>query len=219
MKEIKNVTLEFNCPQKLSSFTKSNNEFYCEKCSKNIIDFTNKTPQELSQLTSIPSANICGLFKKSQLSNKFIKYAASSILITASTFTANSQDINLDSLDLLCTDEIGATKEEDVFFGMIVENQAYPIGGFDQFYEAIHSKLKWPDTLTIKGKVFVQFVVDTTGFMGEFEVVKTFDIAAEAAAIKALKETKYKFIPATQKGKTIRSRLIIPIIFNTESRK
>lgn len=43
MIEIKNVTIEFNCPETLDD------NLFCNKCSHGVTDFTNKTDKELKE--------------------------------------------------------------------------------------------------------------------------------------------------------------------------
>ncbi len=43
MTKIKDVTIEFNCPETLD------NKLHCDRCSHAVIDFTNKTDKELTE--------------------------------------------------------------------------------------------------------------------------------------------------------------------------
>jgi hypothetical protein len=65
MTKIKDVTIEFNCPETLDS------KLHCDRCSHAVIDFTNKTDKELIEEIKKSKGPVCGLFKKSQLSSYF----------------------------------------------------------------------------------------------------------------------------------------------------
>src|SRR5688572_9717997 len=76
MGKIKNINLEFGCNEKLDD------KLFCEKCSRKLVDFRNKSKEEFDQ-TLLKSETVCGLFKKSQLSSHFIKYAAATLIATS----------------------------------------------------------------------------------------------------------------------------------------
>lgn len=59
-----NLRIECPCPFVPTRLNKDGNNYFCKSCSKSIIDFRNKTPEEIrSGLT----ANTCGIFTVEQL--------------------------------------------------------------------------------------------------------------------------------------------------------
>lgn len=207
MAKIKNVTIEFNCPETLDK------NFYCHKCSHEVIDFTNKSDNELTNELTKANGPVCGLFKKSQLSNQFLKYAAATFVATSLTIPALGQEINGDSLLKVC-EKIEAGNEEEVFLGMIVETQAEPVGGYKKFFELIMDEMKFPAGLTEKGRSYVEFTIDTVGQMRDVKLVKGFNEVADKEAVRILSTLSYPFSPGRQRGKPINSRLVIPITFD-----
>jgi len=213
MTKIKNVTIEFNCPEKL------NDNLFCDKCSRSIVDFTSKTDIELIDEIKKYNGTVCGLFKKSQLSAQFLKYAAATFIATSLTIPAIGQEvIKGDSLLKAC-EKIETEKEEEVFLGMIVETQAEPIGGYKKFFEAIADKMNYPAGLNEKGKSFVEFSIDSVGQMKDVKLVKGFNELADKEAVRVLSTLNYPFNPGRQRGKTVRTRLVIPIMFDPTSRE
>jgi len=214
MKEIKNKKLAFSCPLSKDKLNKKGNDFHCDQCNHTVIDFTNKSEEQLQETLDKTKGRVCGIFKKRQLSPQFLKYAAASVLMSSSiAFRSQAQEnIKTDSTYQACD----SVADDDITFGMVVGEMAKPIGGYEKLYQAIEKELNLPDELHSSGKVYMQFTVDTTGSMKEIAVVKGYDKKASTEALRVMKKIDYPFITASQRGKKIKSRLVIPINFNVE---
>ena len=209
MTKIENITIEFNCSEKLDD------THFCEKCSHQVIDFTIKTDKELQEELKKSKGLVCGIFKKSQLSDQFLKYAAATFVATSLTIPTLGQEIiKRDSLLKAC--EQTEIEETDIFFGVIVEKQAEPVGGYKKFFEAIADRINYPTGLTEKGKTFIEFSIDTLGQMKDVKLIKGFNEQADKEAVRVLTSINFPFIPGRQRGKTVRTRLVIPISFDPE---
>ncbi len=199
----------------------TSNGFNCNQCSKELIDFRNKSDDEIQRIVSKSLNPICGVFKQSQMSQRFLKYAAATFIATATSININAQTKELDSLELEhAIDSLMETEFEDndiPFLGIIVENQAEPIGGYPKFFEAISKAVKYPPELKEKGKVFIQFTVDTLGQMNEFKIVRGYNELAEQATLNALKNLNFPFNPGEQRGKPVKTRLVIPVTFDPKT--
>lgn len=137
MSEIKQINLEFNCPENWSTLEPTGPGYSCSKCNKGVIDFTLKTNEELQRTISESSQPICGIFKRSQLSQKFLKYAAATFIASATSFGANGQSLSQsDSVALQkAIDSLMLTEfdnESELLLGTITEVQAEPIGGLSK---------------------------------------------------------------------------------------
>ena len=208
MTKIKDVTIEFNCPETLD------NKLHCDRCSHAVIDFTGKTDKELREEIKKSKGPVCGLFKKSQLSDQFLKYAAATFIATSLTIPTLGQEvIKGDSLLKAC-EKIETENEEEVFLGIIVETQAEPIGGYKIFFDAITSKMNYPTGLKEKGKSFVEFTIDSIGQMKDVRLIKGFNELADKEAVRVLSTLNYPFNPGRQRGKPVKTRLVIPITFD-----
>lgn len=218
MSEIRNIDLEFNCPENRNTLEQSENGYNCDKCSMKVIDFTNKSNEELQRIISKSLEPICGIFKRSQLSQKFMKYAAATFIATASSLSANGQDIIVkDSVEQACDHLEKEHEELGEFFGAIIETQAEPIGGYPKFFEAISKTIKYPSELKEKGRVFVQFTVDTLGQMNDFTIVRGYNELAEQAVLDAMASLNFPFKPGEQRGIPVKTRLVIPIAFDPKN--
>lgn len=213
MSKIKNVNLEFSCPENRKTLDRTDKEYHCKNCSKQVIDFSNKTNEDLIRIISESSKSVCGIFKKSQLNQKVMKYAAATLIVIGASFATKAQDIDvIDMVGQIDIDKRYEAREE--FLGLISETQAIPIGGYEKFYKTLYDSVQYPKGLTEKGKVFVQFKVDSLGQMSDFKIIKGYNELAEQAALKAISTINFPFKPGEQLGKPISSRLVFPIIFD-----
>jgi len=208
MTKIKDVTIAFNCPETLDS------KLHCDRCSNAVVDFTNKTDRELREEIKKSKGPVCGLFKKSQLSDQFLRYAAATFIATSLTVPTLGQEVIKEDPLLK---KIETENEEELFLGIIVETQAEPIGGYKKFFEAIASKMKYPTGLKDKGKSFVEFTIDSVGQMKDVRLIKGFNELADKEAVRVLSTLNYPFNPGRQRGKPVRTRLVIPITFDPKN--
>lgn len=113
-----------------------------------------------------------------------------------------------------CTDQQVAAGEVQEVVAMVDET-AQPKDGMTAFYEELSAVLSYPAqarTMGIEGKVYIEFLVDESGKLSDFKVVKGIGAGCDAAAVDALaKVSNWK--PAVEKGKVVQQRLVLPIAF------
>lgn len=105
-------------------------------------------------------------------------------------------------------------QQKEVF--TIVEESAMPPGGYEAFYTRMATTLKYPEQARkegIEGKVYVQFIVEETGKLTDYKVVKGIGAGCDAAAVAALEELNETWSAPTQRGKAVKQRIILPITF------
>lgn len=86
-----------------------------------------------------------------------------------------------------------------------------PIGGF----KAIQENLKYPESARnekIEGRVFLKIAVNENGDVFKTELIKSLNANCDAAAIEAVRNSKWK--PAQAGGKPVKVWISIPIIFS-----
>jgi hypothetical protein len=117
-KPITNVSLKFPCMEDWNKMDTSSGERICGRCQHKVIDFTNMNDEEFQK--HLKSAeHVCGRFKKSQLSNEFLKYAAAT-LIAASTIGAASCDtVEPNAVEVIPPVEIQDEEVEFVTAGIV----------------------------------------------------------------------------------------------------
>jgi TonB family protein len=132
-------------------------------------------------------------------------------------------DENLDLSDALIVspdlvDEVTRGREIQVDTNEVfteVEQQAEFPGGMGEFSKFLQKNIKYPASAqraNHKGKVYIQFIVNTDGSANEFEVLKsTGDNDLDNEALRVLKLATWN--PGKQNGKNVRSRFTVPINF------
>ncbi len=110
-------------------------------------------------------------------------------------------------------------KVDEIF--EVVEEQATPEGGMAAFYEFLKQNIKYPKQakrMGIEGKVFVRFVVERDGSITDVQVVKGIDAdggGCNAEAVRVVSMSP-KWKPGKQRGKPVRSRMVVPIAFKLQ---
>jgi periplasmic protein TonB len=102
---------------------------------------------------------------------------------------------------------------EEVF--TIVEDPAEFPGGMQAFYKYVGDNMSYPSQarrMGIEGRVYVQFVVDKEGNVTEVTAVKGIGAGCDEEAERVLRESP-KFKPGKQRGRAVKQRMVIPIIF------
>jgi protein TonB len=131
------------------------------------------------------------------------------------------QDIEIQSTELDVNAEVAAppppkeekkVDEEPQYF-VAVEDMPEPIGGI----AAIQNKIVYPEIAKragVEGKVYIKAFVNEQGVVTKVEVQKGIGAGCDEAAMKAVKETKFK--PGKQRGKPVKVQVSIPVVFKLQ---
>ncbi len=131
------------------------------------------------------------------------------------------EDITIGETELDVNEQVAAPPppkvekkvEEEPQYFVAVEEMPEPIGGI----QAIQSKIVYPEIAKragIEGKVYVKAFVDEEGNVTKAVVEKGLGAGLDEAAVKAVKETKFK--PGKQRGKPVKVQVMIPIVFKLQ---
>jgi TonB family protein len=102
----------------------------------------------------------------------------------------------------------------------IVEESASPMGGFPLLYEYIGTNIQYPQEARskgIEGKVFIEFVVNVDGTLSDFVPIKGLGAGCDQEAIRVLQTANIAWIPGKQQGKSVKQKMVLPIIFKLGS--
>jgi len=120
-------------------------------------------------------------------------------------------------------EEVEEEEEEEVVEEIFTfaEENAEPKIGTAKFLKAIGKELKYPKTarrMGIKGKVYVQFIVEKNGRLTQYQIVRGIGGGCDEEALRAVKEVandpkKGIWKPAKQRGKPVRLRFVLPVTF------
>ena len=111
---------------------------------------------------------------------------------------------------------IGSVEEEDteeIF--LIVEDYPVPYGGMAAFYQYVNDNIRYPIqalTLSLEGRVFIQFVVGKDGGLTDVEVIRGIGGGCDEEAIRVVKGAP-SWKPGKQRGQPVRVKMVLPITF------
>ncbi len=114
-------------------------------------------------------------------------------------------------LTFSCSEEMAGNNE---VLTRVDQPPEFP-GGMAKFYEYIGQNLKYPDQarrLGVEGRVYVQFVVNKDGSVGDVIAVKGIGAGCDAEAVNVLKNSP-KFNPGLHNSKVVRVQMVLPIDF------
>ncbi len=105
----------------------------------------------------------------------------------------------------------------EIFAAACLDKKASYPEGFELLQGFIHNHFKISEDLEQKkGRIIIEFVIEKDGTLSNYKIIKDFGFDSGLEAIRVLKLTK-KWIPASHKGKIVRTRFILPIsIDNTK---
>ena len=103
------------------------------------------------------------------------------------------------------------------FFEVVEQMPEYP-GGMAAAMEYIQKNMRYPETAKkngTQGRVTVQFIVDKEGNVTEPKVIRAVDKDLDAEAIR-LVGTMPKWKPGMQRGKPVRVKFTVPVMFRLQ---
>lgn len=112
---------------------------------------------------------------------------------------------------------VGDSLAEHPDAGMLVDPMVQPEfpGGFEKMYAFIRKELNYPKAAEahgIKGKVHVEFVVETDGTLSEFKVAKGVAPLLYAVALRVVSMMP-GWTPGERNDEAVRCRMVLPLKF------
>lgn len=96
----------------------------------------------------------------------------------------------------------------------------YP-GGQEAMYAYLNKNIKYPKAdfnKNVSGKVIVQFVIDTSGYVTDSKVVKSVSPTIDAEALRVINGMP-QWRPGYHKGKAVKVMMTLPISFKLDENK
>ena len=97
----------------------------------------------------------------------------------------------------------------------VVEKQPEFEGGMDAFYRYVLKEMSYPlqaRQMGVEGRVDVQFVVEKDGSISEVRAINGIGAGCDSEAVRVVQNAP-SFRPGTQRGKPVRVRMVVPVIF------
>lgn len=107
------------------------------------------------------------------------------------------------------------SKQDGEVFILVEEAPSFP-GGMDAFYRYVGENIGYPKSAReegITGRVYVQFIVEKDGSLSDIKTVKGIGGGCDEEAVRVIANAP-EFIPGKQRGKAVRVRMVLPIIFS-----
>ncbi|MDW7691291.1 TonB family protein [Flammeovirgaceae bacterium SG7u.111] len=121
----------------------------------------------------------------------------------------------------IAANETGSLKSSmEEVFTVVEEVPQYP-GGIDALYKHVATNITYPKEARVtgvEGVVDVQFVVERNGSLSEVKVVKGIGAGCDEEAVNVLQNAA-PFKPGSQRGRTVRVRMVMPIEFKLDPEK
>ena len=118
------------------------------------------------------------------------------------------------SQDFKKTDEVEIERIESK-----VDNPPVPKEGLQAFMQELSANIQYPKAAKnegIEGTVFLQFVVDKDGKVGNIEVARSLNEVCDKAAVEALSSLNLEWTPAEKDGKAVSNKMILPVKFKID---
>ncbi len=108
-----------------------------------------------------------------------------------------------------------ADEKVDIWDPPAVDRQAVPAGGWEGFKKHLLKNLKYPSAarrMEVEGRVFVSFVVSSSGKITQVQVMKGIGFGCDEEALSVVASLP-DWSPAQRAGQAVAVRMVLPIIF------
>ncbi|MBW8051123.1 MAG: energy transducer TonB [Cytophagales bacterium] len=123
-------------------------------------------------------------------------------------------DVEFDEDTVIAVEDAPEEEDTDKIF-LVVEKQPEPKGGIQAFNKYIGSHINYPEQARragVQGRVYIQFVVDKDGSLTDVKAVKGIGMGCDQEAVRVVKKAP-KWNPGKQRGRAVRVKMVIPILF------
>jgi protein TonB len=107
---------------------------------------------------------------------------------------------------------------EDEIFVIVEDMPKFRGGDINKFREWVQKRVRYPELAAengIQGRVFISFVVETNGNVSNVTITRSVDALLDEAAKEAVAASP-RWEPGMQRGRPVRVRYSIPIIFQLQ---
>jgi protein TonB len=123
------------------------------------------------------------------------------------------------SILILITSNVLGQDKDSLYANEIIfvsePQPSYP-GGYVEMGNFFKKNLKYPrDSRTVKGKVFIEFIVNVDGSLSDFKILKGLGKLFDSSALETIKKMP-NWIPAKRDNKPILTKMVMPVTFDIE---
>lgn len=203
--------LNFTCNRNWEDMIPVEGGRFCNDCQKKVIDFTDKTNDEIVAYLVSSTTLVCGRFQNTQLAPALPKSVWKRWLSAAAMFAAVFIGIKEASAQqVVKQDSLSKLESNNASFGGAGIDPRFP-GGEDALKTYLNKNLH--AITNVKGRVMASFVVEKDGSLTGFKVLRSLGKEADKEAIRVLKAMP-KWQPAIQSGHVVSVAYAMPVDFN-----
>ena len=117
--------------------------------------------------------------------------------------------------DFVCTERFAVRHPQKDTIYTIMDEEPFYKGGMRELYLHVENSVEYPKKARkagIEGTVFVMFLIDENGNVVEPRITRGIHPECDAEALNAV-VTALDWIPASHKGRRVKSRNVLPVIF------
>lgn len=229
------VRLNFTCNRNWEDMTAVEGGRFCNDCQKKVIDFTNKTNDEIAAYLMSSTTKVCGQFQQPQLTapilnpvwKRWLSAAAMFVAVFMGIKEASAQNNVLqDSSKLQKSNFKSSLGGEIVLVSYNIPSKFSPsqkvyafnevdaIPSFPAGEKAFMNYLRKniPSFASADAVGILSFIVDKEGNVSNIIIVKSANATTDAQAIKAFQNSP-KWKPGTKNGEAVAVKLILPFSF------
>ena len=204
------VRLNFTCDLDWDDMIAVKDGRFCNDCQKQVVDFTDKTNDEIAAYLLSSTTKVCGRFQNTQLAPAVAKHVWKRWFSAAAMFATVFVGIKEASAQTVVQkDSVSNQLSQLTSFGGPEVIPTFP-GGEVAFQNYLHKNLQ-PIKGT-KGRVITAFVVEKDGSLSNIQVLKGLNKEANLEAIRVIKASP-KWIPGVYNGQPQRKAYTMPINF------
>ncbi len=204
------VRLNFTCNRTWEDMKPVEGGRFCNDCQKKVVDFTNKTNDEIAAYFMGSTTIVCGNFRQSQLAPALPKPIWKRWLSAAAMFVAVFIGVKEASAQkVVQKDSVSNQATNLTSFGGPEAIPQFP-GGEVAFQKYLHQNLRPINGAT--GRVITCFVIEKDGSLSNIRVLKGLNKEADAEAIRVIKASP-NWSPGVYNGQPQRKAYTMPINF------
>ncbi|MNU66873.1 Gram-negative bacterial tonB protein [compost metagenome] len=214
MLPIRNIRFSFPCKEEINEMTSCDQGKHCGSCKRTIVDFRNKSKEELDLLREMDK-DICGIFSEKQVAKGYENYRQliATTILTLGIVVLSSTIHAQEEIDPFKS-SLNTSKEHAIIGVIMIDKAETPTADYPGGIAAIRSFFKehivYPSD-SVEGKVYVSIIVDTLGRVTNVRIKKSLSPLADAEVIRVVK--LMIFNPALVNGKPVNSRIYLPCSF------
>lgn len=211
------VRLKFTCNRNWEDMVPIKDGRFCNDCQKMVVDFTDKTNDEITAYLMNSATQVCGRFQNSQLVPAPPKpvwkcwLSAAAMFVTVFIGIKEASGQQLAQAKESNNVKISDAKPDDsvIGFAAVSKNPTFP-GGDQAFLNYVTKNLKISPDIFRSGTIEARFVIERNGTLTDAKISKGLTKAVNDEVLKVLKACP-PWTPGIQNGRAVKVAYTIPI--------